>query len=227
MEIEQLSSDLAIKMDEIGAPLGIPIAFISLILFFQGHRRLQIVTMVVGSAIGYVMSPSILPLVEELGIDLTPLQATAAICFLFGVMLSGSVIMSTRLLTSAFIFITFSTAIQTLNNYGFDVERSELWSGVAALAALFFTMGLNKILPTIFSALFAAYGFILAGLLLTGNQVSTFEPVEVKTFVMMLPIFAFSLFMQKIDVKKLEEKELMKDEPDAKTLETQQHFLRL
>ena len=135
--------------------------------------------------------------------------------------------MSTRLLTSAFIFITFSTAIQTLNNYGFDVERSELWSGVAALAALFFTMGLNKILPTIFSALFAAYGFILAGLLLTGNQVSTFEPVEVKTFVMMLPIFAFSLFMQKIDVKKLEEKELMKDEPDAKTLETQQHFLRL
>ena len=227
MEIEQLSSDLAIKMDEIGAPLGIPVALISLILFFQGHRRLQIVTMVVGSAIGYVMSPSILPLVEELGIDLTPLQATAAICFLFGVMLSGSVIMSTRLLTSAFIFITFSTAIQTLNNYGFDVERSELWSGVAALAALFFTMGLNKILPTIFSALFAAYGFILAGLLLTGNQVSTFESVEFKTFVMMLPIFAFSLFMQKIDVKKLEEKELMKDEPDAKTLETQQHFLRL
>ena len=108
-----------------------------------------------------------------------------------------------------------------------DVERSELWSGVAALAALFFTMGLNKILPTIFSALFAAYGFILAGLLLTGNQVSTFEPVEIKTFVMMLPIFAFSLFMQKIDVKKLEEKALMKDEPDAKTLETQQHFLRL
>ena len=227
MEIEQLSSDLAIKMDEIGAPLGIPIALISLILFFQGHRRLQIVTMVVGSAIGYVMSPSILPLVDELGIDLSPLQATAAICVLFGVMLSGSVIMSTRLLTSAFIFITFSTAIQTLNNYGFDVERSELWSGVAALAALFFTMGLNKILPTIFSALFAAYGFILAGLLLTGNQVSTFEPVEIKTFVMMLPIFAFSLFMQKIDVKKLEEKELMKDEPDAKTLETQQHFLRL
>ena len=135
--------------------------------------------------------------------------------------------MSTRLLTSAFIFITFSTAIQTLNNYGFDVERSELWSGVAALAALFFTMGLNKILPTIFSALFAAYGFILAGLLLTGNQVSTFEPVEIKTFVMMLPIFAFSLFMQKIDVKRLEEKALMKDEPDAKTLETQQHFLRL
>ena len=73
----------------------------------------------------------------------------------------------------------------------------------------------------------ASGGLILAGLLLTGNQVSTFEPVEIKTFVMMLPIFAFSLFMQKIDVKKLEEKALMKDEPDAKTLETQQHFLRL
>ena len=227
MEIDQLSSELATKMDEVGPALAIPVAMLSLILFFQGHRRLQIVTMVIGAAIGYVMSPTILPTLEELGIDLTPLQATGIICLLFGLILSASVIMSTRLLTSAFIFITFSTAIQTLNNYGFDVERSELWSGVAALAALFFTMGLNKILPTIFSALFAAYGFILAGLLLTGNQVSTFEPVEVKTFVMMLPIFAFSLFMQKIDVKKLEEKELMKDEPDAKTLETQQHFLRL
>ena len=227
MEIDQLSSELATKMDEVGPALAIPVAMLSLILFFQGHRRLQIVTMVIGAAIGYVMSPTILPTLEELGIDLTPLQATGIICLLSGLILPASVIMSTRLLTSAFIFITFSTAIQTLNNYGFDVERSELWSGVAALAALFFTMGLNKILPTIVSALFAAYGFILAGLLLTGNQVSTFEPVEIKTFVMMLPIFAFSLFMQKIDVKKLEEKELMKDEPDAKTLETQQHFLRL
>jgi len=63
--------------------------------------------------------------------------------------------------------------------------------------------------------------------LATSNQVSTFEPVEVKTFVMMLPIFVFSLFMQKIDVKKLEERELAKHQPDEKTLEAQQHFLKL
>ena len=227
MEIDQLSSELATKMDEVGPALALPIALLSLILFFQGHRRLQIVTMVIGAAIGYVMSPSILPTVEELGIALTPLQTTGIICLLFGFILSASVMMSTRLLTSAFIFITFSTGIQTLNNYGFDVERSELWSGVAALAALFFTMGLNRILPSIFSAIFAAYGLILAGLLATNNQVSTFEPVEVKTFIMMLPILAFSLFMQKIDVKKLAERELAKDQPDEKTLEAQQHFIPL
>ena len=227
MEINQLSSELATKMDEVGPALALPVAILSLILFFQGHRRLQIVTMVIGAAIGYVMSPSILPTVEELGIALTPLQTTGIICLLFGFILSASVMMSTRLLTSAFIFITFSTGIQTLNNYGFDVERSELWSGVAALAALFFTMGLNRILPSIFSAIFAAYGLILAGLLATSNQVSTFEPVEVKTFIMMLPIFVFSLFMQKIDVKKLAERELAKDQPDEKTLEAQQHFLKL
>ena len=168
-----------------------------------------------------------MPTVEELGIALTPLQTTGIICLVFGFILSASVMMSTRLLTSAFIFITFSTGIQTLNNYGFDVERSELWSGVAALAALFFTMGLNRILPSIFSAIFAAYGLILAGLLATSNQVSTFEPVEVKTFIMMLPILLFSLFMQKIDVKKLAERELAKDQPDQKTLEAQQHFLKL
>jgi hypothetical protein len=227
MEIDQLSSELATKMDEVGPALALPVAILSLILFFQGYRRLQIVTMVIGAAIGYVMSPSILPTVEELGIALSPLQATAIICFLFGLILSASVIMSTRLLTSAFIFITFSTAIQTLNNYGFDVERSELWSGIAALAALFFTMGLNRILPSIFSATFAAYGLILSGLLATSNQVSTFEPVEVKTFIMMLPIFVFSLFMQKIDVKKLAERELAKHQPDQKTIEAQQHFLKL
>ena len=227
MEIDQLSSELATKMDEVGPALALPIALLSLILFFQGHRRLQIVTMVIGAAIGYVMSPSILPTVEELGIALTPLQTTGIICLLFGFILSASVMMSTRLLTSAFIFITFSTGIQTLNNYGFDVERSELWSGVAALAALFFTMGLNRILPSIFSAIFAAYGLILAGLLATSNQVSTFEPVEVSTFIMMLPIFVFSLFMQKIDANKLVERELAKDQPDEKTLEAQQHFLKL
>ena len=227
MEIDQLSSELATKMDEVGPALALPIAILSLILFFQGYRRLQIVTMVIGAAIGYVMAPSILPTVEELGIALTPLQTTGIICLVFGFILSASVMMSTRLLTSAFIFITFSTGIQTLNNYGFDVERSELWSGVAALAALFFTMGLNRILPSIFSAIFAAYGLILAGLLATSNQVSTFEPVEVKTFIMMLPILLFSLFMQKIDVKKLAERELAKDQPDQKTLEAQQHFLKL
>ena len=227
MEIDQLSSELATKMDEVGPALALPVAILSLILFFQGHRRLQIVTMVIGAAIGYVMSPSILPTVEQLGIALTPLQTTGIICLLFGFILSALVMMSTRLLTSAFIFITFSTGIQTLNNYGFDVERSELWSGVAALAALFFTMGLNRILPSIFSAIFAAYGLILAGLLATSNQVSTFEPVEVKTFVMMLPIFVFSLFMQKIDVKKMAELELAKHQPDEKTLEAQQHFLKL
>ncbi len=227
MEIDQLSSELATKMDEVGPALALPIALLSLILFFQGHRRLQIVTMVIGAAIGYVMAPSILPTVEELGFALTPLQTTGIICLVFGFILSASVMMSTRLLTSAFIFITFSTGIQTLNNYGFDVKRSELWSGVAALAALFFTMGLNRILPSIFSAIFAAYGLILAGLLATSNQVSTFEPVEVKTFIMMLPILLFSLFMQKIDVKNLAERELAKDQPDEKTLEAQQHFLKL
>ena len=61
----------------------------------------------------------------------------------------------------------------------------------------------------------------------TGSQVSTFEPVEVKTFVMMLPLVIFSLFMQKVDVANQEEKELAKDDPDPEVLEAQQHFLEL
>jgi len=227
MDIEELSSELSVKLDEMGAPIGIPIALLSLLLFLQGHRRLQIVTLVVGAAIGYVLSPEIIPLFSDIGLDLDPLQMTGIICLGFGLLLSASVLMSTRLLTSAFIFITFSTGIQTLNNYGFDVERSELWSGVAALVALFSTMGINKILPSVFSAVFAAYGFIIAGLLFTGSQVSTFEPVEVKTFVMMLPLVIFSLFMQKVDVANQEEKELAKDDPDPEVLEAQQHFLEL
>ena len=227
MEIEELSSDVAQKLDEIGQPLAIPIILLSLLLFLQGYRRLQIVTMVVGGAIGYIISPNILPLISDLGLDLSPLQATAIICLIFGIALSASVTMSTRILTSAVIFITFSTAIGTLNNYGFDVERSELWSGLAALCALFFTMGLNRLLPVIFSAVFAAYGFILAALLLTDNQLSTLEPVDGKTFLVMLPLVIFSLFMQKKDVNKQHEKELAKDDPDPKILETQQHFLKL
>ena len=86
---------------------------------------------------------------------------------------------------------------------------------------VFFTMGINRMLPTIFSAVFAAYGFILAGLLITGNQVTTFEPVELKTFVMMLPIVVLSILFQNRDKAKQAELELEKYEPDAKTKEAQ------
>tara|TARA_B100000212_G_scaffold295072_1_gene238015 strand:+ start:334 stop:1017 length:684 start_codon:yes stop_codon:yes gene_type:complete len=227
MDIEGLSQELSQFLDDGGILLGLPIAGLSLLLFLAGYRLLPIVTMIVGIAIGYVSSPLVLPIASDLGIDLDPLQITAIICLGCGIVLSGLVTLSARLLTSAFIFITFSTCIQTLNNYGFDVERSELWSGIAALFALFFTMGINKILPAIFAAVFAAYGFIVAGLLVTGNQVSTFEPVEVKTFILMLPIVVLSILMQNHDKVKQEEKALAKHEPDAKTKEAQQHFLKL
>lgn len=227
MDLNQLSAELAFRLDELGLAAGLPILLLSGILLIQGYRRLQIVTLVVGSGIGYVLAPRIIPTLNDFGLSFTPLQLTAGICIGCGLILSVSVLASARLLTSAFIFISFSTGIETLNNYGFDVEKSDLWSGIAALFALFFTMGINRMLPAIFSAVFAAYGFILAGLLITGNQVTTFEPVELKTFVMMLPIVVLSILLQNHDKAKQAELELEKYEPDAKTKEAQQHFLRL
>ena len=227
MDLNQLSAELAFRLDELGLAAGLPILFLSGILLIQGYRRLQIVTLVVGSGIGYVLAPRIIPTLNDFGLSFTPLQLTTGICIGCGLILSVSVLASARLLTSAFIFISFSTGIQTLNNYGFDVEKSDLWSGIAALFALFFTMGINRILPAIFSAVFSAYGFILAGLLITGNQVMTFEPVELKTFVMMLPIVVLSILLQNHDRAKQTELELAKHEPDAKTKDAQQHFLRL
>ena len=227
MDLNQLSAELAFRLDELGLAAGLPILLLSGILLIQGYRRLQIVTLVVGSGIGYVLAPRIIPTLNDFGLSFTPLQLTAGICIGCGLILSVSVLASARLLTSAFIFISFSTGIETLNNYGFDVEKSDLWSGIAALFALFFTMGINRMLPAIFSAVFAAYGFILAGLLITGNQVTTFEPVELKTFVMMLPIVVLSILLQNHDKAKQAELELAKYEPDAKTKEAQQHFLKL
>tara|TARA_B100001248_G_scaffold206711_1_gene160749 strand:+ start:1380 stop:2063 length:684 start_codon:yes stop_codon:yes gene_type:complete len=227
MDLNQLSTKLAVRLDEFGFGIGIPIMLLSLLLLVQGYRRLQIVTLIVGGGIGFVLSPDIIPLLNEFGLALEPLQMTAAICLGCGLILSASVLASARLLTSAFIFISFTTGLETLNNYGFDIERSELWSGVAALLALFFTMGINKMLPSIFSAVFAAYGLLLGGLLITGNSVSTFEPVEIKTFILMLPIVVLSLLLQNHDKAKQQELELTKDEPDAKTKQAQQHFLKL
>ena len=227
MELNQLSDQLASTLDELGLAAGIPLGILSTILFIQGYRRLQIVTLVVGAGIGYVIAPEIIPLINAAGVNIEPLQITAAICLGFGLILSASVLASARLLTTAFIFISFSTVIETLKNYGFDIERSELWSGVAALLSLFFTMGINRMLPAIFSAIFAAYGFILTGLLFTGNAVTTFEPVEIKTFVMMLPLTVLSILLQNHDKAKQAELELAKADPDPQILETQQHFLKL
>jgi hypothetical protein len=225
--LEEMTSTLVIEMEAIGAPLGIAILGLSILLFLQGHRRLPLVSFIIGASIGYYLSPQVTPLVDEFGISLTPTQVTVIVCIFIGMALSALVRFSTRLLTSAFIFVTFSTGIQTLSNYGFDIERSNVWSGIAALAAFFLTMGINRILPMIVSAIFAAYGCLLATLLLTGNPLSTFEPVEVKTFALMVPIFVFSIFLQRIDVAKQEEKELAKDDPDPEYVEAQQHFIPL
>lgn len=225
--IEQISSDLAQTVEEIGLPIGIATLCLSLLLFLQGHRRLPLVSFIIGAAIGYYLSPQITPIAAEFEISLSATQITGIVCFAIGAVLASLVKMSTRMLTSAFIFVTFSTGIQTLNNYGFDVEKSNLWSGIAALAALFFTMGINKILPMIVSAVFAAYGFLVAALLITGNPLSTFEPVEFKTFALMLPIFVLSIFLQRLDVGKLEQRELAKDEPEPEYVEAQQHFIPL
>jgi len=225
--LEEMTSTLAVKMEEIGAPLGIAILGLSVLLFLQGYRRLPLVSFIIGASIGYYLSPQITPLAEDLGLSLTATQVTGIVCFLIGMVLSALVRISSRMLTSAFIFVTFSTGIQTLNNYGLDVERSNVWSGVAALAAFFLTMGINRLLPMIVSAIFAAYGCLVATLLLTGNPLSTFEPVELKTFALMTPIFVFSLLLQRIDVGKQEEKELAKDDPDPEYVEAQQHFIPL
>ena len=225
--LQEMTSNLAVKMEELGAPLGMAILGLSILLFLQGHRRLPLVSFIIGASIGYYLSPQVTPLVEEFGLSLTATQVTGIVCFLVGMVLSALVRFSTRMLTSAFIFVTFSTGIQTLSNYGFDIERSNLWSGLAALAAFFLTMGINRLLPMIVSAIFAAYGCLLATLLLTGNPLSTFEPVEVKTFVLMTPIFVFSLFLQRIDVAKQKEKEDSKDDPDPEYVEAQQHFIPL
>ena len=225
--LQEMTSNLAVKMEELGAPLGMAILGLSILLFLQGHRRLPLVSFIIGASIGYYLSPQVTPLVEEFGLSLTATQVTGIVCFLVGMVLSALVRFSTRMLTSAFIFVTFSTGIQTLSNYGFDIERSNLWSGLAALAAFFLTMGINRLLPMIVSAIFAAYGCLLATLLLTGNPLSTFEPVEVKTFALMTPIFVFSLFLQRIDVGKLKEKEQAKYDLDPEYVEAQQHFIPL
>ncbi len=227
MELNQLSDQLASTLDELGLTAALPLAILSGVLFVQGYRRLQIVTLVVGAGIGYVCSPILIPVASAAGLDIAPLQLTAAICLAFGLILSASVLASARLLTTAFIFVTFSTGIETLKNYGYDIERSELLSGIAALLSLFFTMGINRMLPAIFSAIFAAYGFILAGLLFTGNAVTTFEPVEVKTFVMMLPLTVLSILLQNHDKARQAELEIAKADPDPHIVETQQHFLKL
>ena len=88
MDIEQLSSQLSVKLEELGISAAIPIALLSSMLFTQGYRRLQVVTLMVGGAIGYVLAPEIIPVVNELGLALNPLQITAIVCFAFGIQTS-------------------------------------------------------------------------------------------------------------------------------------------
>ena len=219
-----MSGEFASQLDESGVVAAVPIAILSMVLLLQGYRRLQIVTMVVGGAVGYVIAPILIASLDGFGLTIDPLHLTLIICLLGGLMLSATVLASARLLTSALIFVSFSTVIEILNNYGFDVERSELWSGIAALCALFFTMGINRLLPAIYSAIFAAYGLLVTGLLLTGNSVATFEPVEAKTFVLITPLAVFSLMLQKADRAKRLEQEFGVVDNDSPANDYEQYY---
>ena len=219
-----MSGEFASQLDESGVVAAIPIAILSMVLLLQGYRRLQIVTMVVGGAVGYFIAPILIVSLDGFGLTVDPLHLTLIICLLGGLMLSATVLASARLLTSALIFVSFSTVIEILNNYGFDVERSELWSGIAALCALFFTMGINRLLPAIYSAIFAAYGLLVTGLLLTGNSVATFEPVEAKTFVLITPLAVFSLKLQKADRAKRLEQEFGVVDNDSPANDYEQYY---
>jgi len=219
-----MSGEFASQLDESGVVAAVPIAILSMVLLLQGYRRLQIVTMVVGGAVGYVIAPILIASLDGFGLTIDPLHLTLIICLLGGLMLSATVLASARLLTSALIFVSFSTVIEILNNYGFDVERSELWSGIAALCALFFTMGINRLLPAIYSAIFAAYGLLVTGLLLTGNSVATFEPVEAKTFVLITPLAVFSLKLQKADRAKRLEQEFGVVDNDSPANDYEQYY---
>ena len=219
-----MSGEFASQLDESGVVAAIPIAILSMVLLLQGYRRLQIVTMVVGGAVGYFIAPILIVSLDGFGLTVDPLHLTLIICMLGGLMLSATVLASARLLTSALIFVSFSTVIEILNNYGFDVERSELWSGIAALCALFFTMGINRLLPAIYSAIFAAYGLLVTGLLLTGNSVATFEPVEAKTFVLITPLAVFSLKLQKADRAKRLEQEFGVVDNDSPANDYEQYY---
>ena len=222
-----MSGEFASQLDESGVVAAIPITILSMVLLLQGYRRLHIVTMVVGGAVGYVIASILIASLDGFGLTVDPLHLTLIICLLGGLMLSATVLASARLLTSALIFVSFSTVIEALNNYGFDVERSELWSGIAALCALFFTMGINRLLPTIYSAIFAAYGLLLSGLLLTGNSVATFEPVEAKTFVLITPLTVFSLMLQNADRAERLEKEFDTVDNDSLSNDNEQLYLPL
>ena len=62
--LEEMTSTLAMKMEEIGTPLGLAILGLSIILFLQGHRRLPLVSFIIGASIGYYISPQATPLAE-------------------------------------------------------------------------------------------------------------------------------------------------------------------
>ena len=74
--LQEMTSNLAVKMEELGAPLGMAILGLSILLFLQGHRRLPLVSFIIGASICYYLSPQVTPLVEEFGLSLTATQVT-------------------------------------------------------------------------------------------------------------------------------------------------------
>lgn len=208
MDTEAIGASIAGELEALGPVFGFALLFYSGLLMVQGHRHLKHVTAITGVTTGYILTPLVYIILSPIFPALQPMHVLLGMMGLCGVVMMSMINVTIRFMAAVFIYVTFTTGMLFLKGYGVDVENGNILSGIASILAFFLAMEIRRLLPTLVSAILGSYGCIISILLILQKPLSVLNPTNSLTFLLVVPFFIASIFLQQRDLDRMEDKEI-------------------
>ncbi|MAY12264.1 MAG: hypothetical protein CMB21_00455 [Euryarchaeota archaeon] len=196
----------------IGAPSGIVLLGLSLILMLQGHRRIKMITIIAGAGIGYYVSGLAY---EHFGFlinsqyEISQEDFQTLVTIFCAGLLFTVVNLASIFITAAISLYIMVTLVEFLEGSGYDVG-GELEGGIVTIIAILLNRLLRKNLYLVGSAAIGSLLGIVGYLLLVGTPPSEMELSVYPLNAIVLALFLNSLLIQKLDQRKTKEKKKIK-----------------
>ena len=210
IDMPNVSSPLMEQLEALGPIFGVVLILAGAFLMIRGHERLQYIAAAVGAGVGYVGAPLVYALIpdgtiDELYIMIILMLITAGILLI-------TVQLTIHLAASLGIYLGFSWGFQWLDARGYEFASSEFVTNAMAVIAFFSVIYIRKKLPLLVSALLGSLATLSGMLVLNGQPLSTLDPGNSSTIVIVLMLSILSVTVQMRAIKRKSEAELPPEE---------------
>lgn len=210
IDMPNVSSPLMQQLEALGPLFGIVLILAGVFLMIRGHERLQYIAAAVGAGVGYVGAPLVYELIpdgtiEELYIMIILMLVTAGILLM-------TVQLTIYLGASLGIYLGFSWGFRWLDARGYEFASNQFFTNAMAVIAFFSVLYIRKKLPIFVSALLGSLALLSGMLVLSGEPLSSLDPGNSSTIVIVLMLSTLSVSVQMRAIKRKLEAELPPEE---------------